>query len=182
MTSVIRFVLTGLSALALTATFAMAADYTTAEKQALKDRVLSFEQAFATDDFATVVDVIPPKMLQFMAAGANLDAVKLREELIKLTEKSMQDVTVDHIKMDLEQIRYETTSSDAPYAMVPTDFTFTLADGTTLRSETSTLALRDAGTWYLVRVQEAAQLVVLTEVYPEFKGVDFGKGRLTVPD
>ncbi|WP_306116145.1 MULTISPECIES: hypothetical protein [unclassified Roseovarius] len=182
MKSVLRIVGLGVSAILLTATLAIAADYTEAEKQALKDRVSSFQQAFATGDFATIVDVIPPKMLHHMATRANTDASALRTQLIALTETSMKEVVVDDIKMDLDQIRYETTPTDAPYALVPTDFTFTLADGTTLRSESMTLALRDAETWYLVRVQEGAQLLVLTEVYPEFKGVDFGKGRLTVPD
>lgn len=180
MIPVIRFVLTGFSALLLSATMALAVEYTDAEKQALAERVQTFEQAFATNDFAAVVDVIPPKMLQFMAVGADLEPAKLREELVKLTAKSMQDVTVDNVSMNLGEIRYAQTASEAPYAMVPTDVTFTLADGTTIRSESSTLAFRDAGIWYLVRVQEGAQLVVLTEVYPEFKGLDFGKGQMTV--
>ena len=79
--------------------------------------------------------------------------------------------------MDLRAATTGTTADHSRgYMPIPTNTLMELPDGRRLASKSTTLALKDAGQWYLVRIDTAGQIVLLREAYPEFVGVDFPSG------
>lgn len=151
---------------------ASARDVTPEETAALAARIDAFEAAILAGDAETTFAVLPPLMLPAIAAaaGANLDEV-IAEARFAMAE-TMAMLTAFTFDMDLAGARYLELPDGTPYALVPTE-TYAEAGTVTIRSTTETLAMLDEGLWYLLRVDEAAQVAVLRTTYPLFADVQF---------
>lgn len=166
--------------LSLIALPALARDITAAESAALQTRVDAFSAAFASNDMKAVSSVIPPKVVNAMAARFGMEPAQLIDAMSQAMEAAMQNVTIDHYAMDVGAATSGETSSGRPYFLIPTQTNMTV-DGTTKVEATSqTLAFADEDIWYLVRIDDAQQVAFLTEAYPEFKGIDFPAGTTKI--
>ena len=145
---------------------------------ALVNRVDSFDRAMKSSDMAGVLGVVPPKMLEKIAAANSVTV----EQLIAATQEqinaAMTSMTIVSFGMDLKNAQFLLLPDDSPYALIPTETVIDMGEGGKYRANSSTLGLLDGDTWYLVRVEDQAQVVLLKEIYPAFADVVFPTGSM----
>jgi len=152
-----------------------ARDLTDAESAALAQTVSSFDAAMRASDYAGVVKIMPPRILEHIAKSAGVDPDVLRKIIIEQMAKALAAVKIVSFGMDLAKAEQKELGDGTPYVLIPTEVVMDAGDGkTAVRSHT--LALIDADVWYLLRVSDAEQLTILRQVYPEYAGVEFPAG------
>ena len=157
---------------------ALARDLTGAERSALSVRIDTFAEAMRAKEIGEVISVTPPRIIAHIAKQAGVDPAELRKMVVKQTEEVMKDVTFEKMSMRIDQAEYKTTPDGEPYALIPTSFVMDAGDAGKFETNSHTLALLDAGKWYLIRVNDAGQLAILRQVYPGFVGIEFPKGTM----
>ena len=159
--------------LALVASAAWARPLTGPEKTALTATVESFDAAMREGNHAHVAQTMPPKVLAVIARRTKTTP----EAVVAMMAKSMQTLqsNIESFGMDLGAAIHEELASGTPYLLIPTQTTMAVA-GKRVQVRTHTLVLLDEGKWYLLRVNNAPQLQILREVYPEFAGVELPRG------
>ena len=90
----------------------------------------------------------------------------------------MTSMTIVSFGMDLKNAQFLLLPDDSPYALIPTETVIDMGEGGKYRAKSSTLGLLDGDTWYLVRVEDQAQVVLLKEIYPAFADVVFPTGSM----
>ena len=146
----------------------------------LQTRIDSFNTAFQTSDFDEVMTAMPPRMLSFIAKSAGMDEAVLLESMITQTSAAMESVTINDFAMALNDATIGTTDQGDTYAIIPTSTKMTVANVGKVESTTSTLALKDEGKWYLIRIDGEQQVQLLRAVYPGFSDIDFPIGTMQV--
>ena len=150
---------------------------TEAETASLAATVGVFDAAMRSNDLGAVVETIPPRVLEHIAAGAGVGVDELRGLLIKQMGEILAQATIDSFGMDLAKAEHRELEDGTPFALIPTETVMTI-DGSKTAMRSHTLALLDEGNWYLVRVSDAKQLEILRQVYPEYVGVEFPRGSM----
>ncbi|WP_299024732.1 hypothetical protein [uncultured Sulfitobacter sp.] len=146
----------------------------------IAQRIASFERAFVRGNTTEIINVVPPRMITAIAARGGVSERVLRREMAKLTREATAKIKVVSFGMALDQAKFLTTPSGRPYGLIPTQTVVQTPNGTKLQSNNSTLTLEDGGKWYLIRIDDAQQIDLMREVYPDFKGVSFSKGTTKV--
>ena len=142
---------------------------TASEKAAIQVAMDGLTAALLRNDIVGVMRTTPRRVLDSMASQAGLPP----EEFLKLVEDQAQNaisgVTFSNMHFDIEAI--DITDSPEPdrpaisYGVFPSDFEIEV-DGARYRQDTEYLALKDGGRWYIVRIAEVPQLLLLQAVYP----------------
>lgn len=150
-----------------------------AQRAALVARIESFDAAMKASDMSGVLGVVPPKMLEKIAAANSVTV----EQLIAATQdqinEALKSMTIVSFGMDLEAAQFVALADGTPYALIPTETLMDLGEaGGKYRAKSSTLGLLDGETWYLVRVEDPQQVALLKEVYPGFADVVFPTGSM----
>jgi len=160
-------------ALALVASAAWARPLTGQEKAALAATVSSFDAAMREGNHARAAQTVPPKVLAAIARRAKMTP----EAVVAAMVKSMHTLqgNIESFGIDLGTAIHKELAGGTPYLLIPTQTTMAVA-GTRVQVRSHTLALLDEGRWYLLRVNNAPQVQILREVYPEFAGVEFPRG------
>ena len=161
---------------------ACAAPYTLPpeDRAAITARSASFERAFVNNNTTEIINVIPPHMITAIAAKGGVPEADLRREMAKATREATRRIEVVSFGMALDRARFLTTHSGRPYGLIPTQTVIKAPNGQTLQSNNTTLTLQDGGAWHLIRIDEARQIELLREVYPDFDGVTFPEGTSKV--
>jgi hypothetical protein len=168
------------STLLMTACTTTAYQVPPADRAAIAARISGFEQAFINNDTTQIVNVVPPRIITAIATDSGVPEALLRSEMAKLTRAATRDVKVLSFGMSLDDAEFLTTPSGRPYGLIPTRTVVQTDDGRRLQSDTHTLTLEDGGAWHLIRIDEARQIGLMREVYPDFKDVTFPKGTAQV--
>lgn len=146
---------------------------------ALVARIDSFNAAMKTNDMATIMGVIPPKVLDAISAQYGVTNEQLIEAGQQQLNAAMETVKLESFGMDVENGEFYRLADDTLYGLLPTETVMDLGEaGGKIRAKASTLALLDGGTWYLVRVEDAQQVGILKTVYPQFVDVTFPTGSM----
>jgi hypothetical protein len=146
---------------------------------ALVARIDSFNSAMKTNDMATIMSVIPPKVLDAISAQYGVTNEQLIEAGQQQLNAAMQTVKLESFGMDLENGEFYRLADDTLYGLLPTETVMDLGEaGGKIRAKAATLALLDGETWYLVRVEDAQQVGILKTVYPQFADVTFPTGSM----
>ena len=150
-----------------------------AQRAALVARIESFDAAMKASDMSGVLGVVPPKMLEKIAAANSVTV----EQLIAATQdqinEALKSMTIVSFGMDLDAAQFVALADGTPYALIPTETLMDLGEaGGKYRAKSSTLGLLDGETWYLVRVEDPQQVALLKEVYPGFADVVFPTGSM----
>lgn len=172
--TVIRIVLLA----ALGATPAFARELTTEETAALAEAVTDFNTAMGEADYSTVVNIIPPAVVAHIAEGAGISSGELITAIVTQMEQAMAAVKIESFSMDMAAVKYQETTDGTPYALIPTTTVVDTGTGGKFKAVSDTLALMDNDTWYLMSLSDAAQVGILTQVYPSFTGVEFPPGTM----
>jgi hypothetical protein len=123
--------------------------------------------------------VVPPKVLEKIAAKYNVTAEQLVQATQQQFDETMKTVEIVSFGMEIDSAEIIALADGTPYALIPTETVMDLGDnGGKIRAKSSTLGLLDGTTWYLVRVEDAQQVAVLKEVYPAFADVVFPTGSM----
>jgi hypothetical protein len=163
-----------LVALSLLVTPAFADPIPEGDRAAIAERVQSFDAAFRGGDMAAVFDYMPTKILANLSAQSGISEDELKTLMKEQIDLAFQTVTIDEFGMDMDTATWATTPDGSRgYAMIPTFTVMTIEDAGTMRAEGDTLAFADEGKWFLVRVDDPAQVQMLSAAYPEFTGVVF---------
>jgi hypothetical protein len=158
---------------------AFAQELTDAQRQGLADRIASFDAAMLANDMATVMGVIPPKVLEKIATTYNVTTEQLITAAQEQIDAAMAQVKLESFSMDLDSAEIAQLSDGTTYALIPTETVIDMGEaGGKFRSTTKTLGLPEGDTWYLVRIDDAEQVAILKEVYPAFADVEFPAGTM----
>lgn len=175
------------SATAASLIFGMVIGTATAKEASPKDRaalvstVERFDTAMRGDDFPTVIGMVPKKVFAEMAKRFELSPGELAQIVAEQMTDVVTQVEILEFEMDTAQLDMAETTGGIAYTFLPTR-TLIEMQGTKVETNSFTLALRDGAEWSLVRIDDAAQLKILREVYPGFVGVEFPKGTTKLID
>jgi hypothetical protein len=157
-------------------TTALARDPSAAERQALAERVAAFTRIVDEKRYGDMLQEMPPRLFATFVKRTGMPEEQLRPLMQAQIDKVMQLGSIDAFKIDVANAAFKVLVSGEPYALIPTTTDMTM-QGKRMIARSVTLAMRENGRWYLVRIA-AAQLPILRETYPEFTTVEFPEDRL----
>ncbi|HEY9009755.1 MAG TPA: hypothetical protein VIN06_01930 [Devosia sp.] len=158
---------------------ALAQGISDAQHQALSERIASFDTAMRANDMEEVMSVVPPPVLEKVAAMFSVTVEQLIEATQQQMDEALKTLKFESFSMELEGVEFVTLDGGIIYGLVPTESVIDLGEqGGKMKSTTSTLALLDGETWYLVRIDDAQQVQILKEVYPAFAEIEFPQGTI----
>lgn len=160
---------------------AHADDVLSVERTALVETVERFDAAMRANDFPTVIGMVPEKVFAEMARRLKTTPDQLAEIVALQMEDVVTQVTIIEFKIATDDVSFDRTADEIVYAFLPTRTLIEMQD-TKVETSSYTLALRAEEGWRLVRVDDAAQLKVLRQVYPGFVQVNFPKGTTKLVD
>ncbi|MEL6872281.1 MAG: hypothetical protein AAFO62_05715 [Pseudomonadota bacterium] len=152
---------------------------TAADKAAVKSRVDAFTAAFNAREFEKIADFLPPRVLKLISQKSNVPMEQLLTSMRNVMRQAMDKVQFKSFGLDVATAETRQGSGGEPFMLVPTQTVITDPNGRTVQSDSKTLALKDGGTWYLMRVQ-LQQVPLITEAYPYLKGTTFERGTVKV--
>jgi hypothetical protein len=179
MKAVLQPILALLVALATALSPAWARPLTEAETTSLVDKVAAFDAAMRASDYETIIEVIPPRVLQHIADGAGAPVDELRVALIGQMKEIFASVTMLDFGMDVAAAEHHELADGSPYVLIPTTTVMEAEGLGKMKVDSRTLGMMDEGAWYLVRVGDVAMVGVLRQVYPQFAGVEFPAETMT---
>jgi hypothetical protein len=166
----------GVLALVLLPCAALARPLSHQESTALAAAVESFGAAMREGNFTRVAQTVPPKIVGAIARRAGTTPDRIVASMIEAMQTLHGgDTRIESFGMDLVAASHKELASGEPYVLIPTQTTIALG-GQRFRERSYTLALLDAGKWFLLRINNARQIEILREVYPEFTSVEFPSG------
>jgi hypothetical protein len=151
---------------------------TEAEKDLLAERVAAFEASMRAGDYGALTGFLPPRLLRHMENEMGMTAEELSSLMARHAEATFAGVAFESYGYDLPNAEYRELSSGEPYAFVPTETVVDGGDKGRLRVKSHALALLEEGVWYLLSVNDAQQITVLRQLYPDFDGVEFPRGSM----
>ncbi len=152
----------------------MARPLTAEESDALAARVAAYHVAMRAADFDAIIGVVPPKLVNHLAAMAGVSTSTLVGLLVDEMKDLFASVTIESYAMDLAAAEHRELADGEPYVFIPTTTKLNAGEGVgRLSMESRTLGLLDGGDWYLLRVADEATARALRQVYPAFGGVEF---------
>ena len=151
--------------------------FSSADRAKVEARIAQLDRSVSSGDLAAAIDVVPPRIFQIVAQRAGATEDELRTAIRQMVATQMQGVTVESYDMDLSAAPpTRTPDGKRTYLLIPTTTVMAFPGVGRVRSTTSTLALEDGGEWYLVRIDDANQVAILKELWPEFSPVEFPAG------
>lgn len=132
--------------------------------------------AVQAGEFDKTMDTVPPKLLEEMAGQANMSVEDMRAAAADAASSMMGQVTVESFDYDLDAASFSETD-EREYATIPTTSVMEAMDQK-MKMTGDTLALKDEGNWYLVRIEDPAQLQMLAAAYPDMADVEISAGEI----
>mgnify|MGYP001792734002 CR=1 FL=1 len=166
-------------AFALVSGESVARDLSKGEEAALADRIESFGAAVRARDFDEVLAVMPPVMIDAVAQSTGMSADELRAAISQEMAELLKTRTLLNFSMSVENAEHRSLPDGTPYVLLPTR-TVLEAEGRKIETSNHTLALMQNGDWYLVRLENSAQVKSFTDAFPEFSGQSFPTGTWRV--
>lgn len=171
----------GLVALLTFALPASAREMQADDKTAIAVAVERFNNAMRQKDYDTVIEASVPqavidqigKAYGLAEADKEAFAAAIRTQMVA----TLKVVELVDFGMDVKAASYHELPDGSFYAMLPTE-TVMKTEDKKYRARSQTLALKDGGRWYLLRVSGAEQADMVRAAYPAFKDVQFGNGTM----
>lgn len=169
------------AALSFGTCLAQAQDLSETDRAAIVAAVDGFVAAMDAQDHDVIAQTVPPRMIAHLADRAGVEVEAVRTALIaEMRELSGQAVIVEY-RIDPDRMAVGRLDDGLPYALLPTE-TVVQVDGRKVRVSSQSLALQDAGEWFLVRVSDPQQVTLLHTVYPGFAEMEFAPSTTELLD
>jgi ATP phosphoribosyltransferase len=165
-----------LLAFPLKVTFAK--DFPAPEIAELQTAVNGFDAAMRANDMKSILSVMPPKVWGYLKEKSKLDDAQLMQVVGDALAAAMKDVKLLDFKMDVAAATTHELSDGTSYMLLPTVTKMEIKDYGKVAAISQTLALREDGKWYLIRVSDPQQKQIVTTVYPAFNGVELPSDKL----
>lgn len=151
-----------------------AQEITQMDRAALEARIAAFDSVVNGGRIGETVDFLPPRLISMIAEKVGMPEPAFRAMMVTQMAELLKVATFVSFGMNIDAATTATTPGGRrTYMLIPTESVFDIADAGRMRAKSSTVALKDDGQWYLVRIDNAQQIVMLRNAYPEFAGVDF---------
>ena len=151
-----------------------------ADRTMIQQRITAFDTMMKEGRTGDSLDFVQPHLLDTIAKKASITAADVRASLTTQIAQAMKDVKILSFRMLLSAgTAASTPDKSRTYMLIPTETVLELPGGGRFLSKTQTLALEDRDIWYLMRIDDAKQVLLLRETYPEFEGVAFPVGSTT---
>jgi hypothetical protein len=155
-----------------------------ADRAALSERIAAFDAAFRSGNISVLSDFLPIKIRSGQSVTTEDTVNPATQEQVNLGPTTVTAVApstdYDEYHLDLTAAIWQMTPDGSRgYALIPTHTEFTLMSAGRMRFDSNTLAFAENGTWFLMRVDDPAQVQLLTAAYPEFTGVTFQPDSIT---
>lgn len=147
-----------------------AAPPATAASAGLPEAIAAFGTAVRRNDHKSVIAAMPDRILPAMARNAGLPESEMRLMLITLLTQLNAGAAIKSFYMDLSHAKQGQTSTGQPFFLIPTVTELAASGAAMQRSQSTTLAFKEAGRWRLVRLASDQQRAQLISAYPEFRG------------
>ena len=141
------------------------------QRAALEARVTEFDATMTNGDMAALFAHTPPPVRATLAEMSGMS----EEQLVE----AMQGSSIDGLSMDVDAAVEETPDGSCVYVLIPTTTDVAVEGQGTVHAASQTLALEDGGEWWLVRIDDPQQTMILAQAYPEFAGVTFPAATVT---
>ncbi|WP_233503360.1 hypothetical protein [Sphingomonas psychrotolerans] len=153
---------------------------TQTDRAAIENRIGAFDKMMREGRTGDSLDFVPPRLLGVIAKKFGLSPADVKPSFRQQVAEAMKHVKIVSFRMVLSNgTAGATPNKSRNYMLIPTETVVEVPGTGRLLSKSSTLAFQDNGIWYLVRIGEAEQVLVLREAYPEFAGVEFPSGSTT---
>jgi hypothetical protein len=152
---------------------------TSTDREVLTATINDFSTALRLGDYQRIQRVIPRRIIRKMAADAGASPRAVIDGLAKVMARGMQKIEVVAFDMQTENLRCTMAGSALKYVQVPTEMIVDIEGAGRHSMSSHTLALLEGGMWYLLRVSEPQELLVLTDLYPELAAIEFPPAKMT---
>ena len=157
---------------------ASAREVTPEDRETVAALIADFTEVIEIGDMPGLIGFIPPPMITTIAEANGIPEDTLMEILAGAMAQAMEGVTVESFEMDLAAGTDGETGAGRPYIAIPTTSVMLVDGAGTATATSTTLALEDEGQWYITRIDDATQLAILRDTYPDFEGIDFPAGTM----
>lgn len=148
---------------------AAARPLTGAETRSLEKALRDFDRALTGRDSARLVAAIPPRIIAMIAGQSGMELAALQKAMAEQSDAALAGVTFTDLTTDPSRADAATATlgdgSTVTWALVPVSFVMD-KDGTRQLFRQTILALNEADTWYLLRIEDPQQRDLVAAVYP----------------
>ncbi|RZJ24815.1 MAG: hypothetical protein EON85_13975 [Brevundimonas sp.] len=178
----LRLISSIVAVFALVAGPAVAQDLSAADRTAIEARVAHLEQIVGGGDLAGALETVPPRIFRTIAARAGATEEQLMSAMREMIRTQLSGVTVLGYDMDLAAAPpLLTPDGSRTYLLIPTTTTMQ-TPAARVRTRNQTLALKEDGVWYMIRIDDQNQISMIRDLWPEFAAVDFPTGTMEAAD
>jgi hypothetical protein len=161
------------------ATHVFAQSFSAEQMDALKARVATFEKAMSTMEINGLVDVMPPKIKNFIMTKGNVNEQQLKDAIQATFTQAAETVTIQSFTMDFTNAESKRLSDGMDILIAPTETRMEIKGTGKVLATSATVAFIEDGVWYLLRA-DAQQIPIIHEVYPAFKDVTLPADKMEV--
>ncbi len=138
--------------------------------QALEARIAEYEALMLSGEIASVLDFLPPPLLKEIARRGGMDVSEFRGKVATLFDGLSKDSDFGEIEFSfgLVDAVFETSHTGRALAIMHS----TLVMPGMGETQTPIVALVEAETWYLVRIESPMHEILLGDVYPDLADVN----------
>lgn len=167
-----------LAALLALAPPALAREVTPEDRETVAALIAEFTEVIEIGDMPGLIGFIPPPLITTIAEANGIPEETLMDLMAGAMAEAMDGVTIERFEMDLAAGTEGETGTGRPYIAIPTTNVMQIDGAGTATATSTTLALEDEGTWYITRIDDATQLAILRDTFPDFEGIDFPAGTM----
>lgn len=149
-----------------------------ADRAAVKTTFETLIDGIKTNDYAKILAVMPPSMLEKMAEPTGMDVVAFKAVAVEQMKAAMQQVKINEVSYDLDGMKTATSSADRDYAIVTTTTVMDMG-GAAIQAVGPALAFEDDGNWYVLQIQSPDQAALLAQTYPDLADVELPAPEIT---
>lgn len=150
-----------------------------ADRAAIAELAGRFETVTRNADMAGSLQMLPPTLIDSIAAQLNITREEYVGHMIQAAEQTAALIQVREVEIDMEAMDWHEAPDGTPYALIPTRSVVEVreapgaADVTVLEEDSRTLALKDGGEWHLVRLGSDKQQDSVRMAFPNLHAEDF---------
>ncbi len=147
------------------------------EIKMLTDATNNYATALQTSNFDAVLNAIPPRIIQTLAAQSKVDQEQFRQIMVSQMKQLAETYKVDKITIGQSKKRAGEFEDGTPYYIIPTDFVITTNGSEKNQIKGELVAILDNNQWYFVRGDDATTLSTMSAAFPGFEKI-----KLSAPE
>lgn len=147
---------------------ATAVAYDKQDQTVIKQKMAIVETSVKAGQAKPILDVMPPKIFAVIGKEFDVSGEKIKDGMLKIADQQLAKTDLSSLRYtyDIEAAKVLTSETGRDYVIIPTVFT---TQGSTVKSHV--VALKDDGTWYIVRIESPYQINLLKQAYPDMKHI-----------